>query len=131
MALHRASLKETKGPLRDSAPLFASETPLHERRGDGERAPEAGVTSLGGVAVLAVVLGRLHLEDVRNDAVDGDVTNQAGEEELLRDGRVHEAQGGETSQDAGQPGDTRGANSAFCLYLGMTLDTNGRVGLEV
>ncbi len=55
-------------------------------------------------AVLAVILSRLHFEDVGNDAVNRDVTYQASEEELLCDAGVHEAQGRETSQDPGQPG---------------------------
>lgn len=58
------------------------------------------------VGVLAVILSRLHLQDVGNDAVNRDVTYQAGEEELLCDAGVHEAQGWETSQDTGQPGET-------------------------
>lgn len=58
------------------------------------------------VRVLAVILSRLHLEDVGNDAVNRDITYQASEKELLCDARVHEAQGWETSQDAGQPGET-------------------------
>ena len=58
-----------------------------------------------GIRVLAVIFSRLHLEDVGNYTVNGDVTYQASEEELLCDTRVHEAQGGETSQDTGHPGE--------------------------
>lgn len=43
------------------------------------------------VRVLAVIFSCLHLQNVGNDAVDGDVTYQAGEKELLRDAGVHEA----------------------------------------
>lgn len=62
--------------------------------------------SFSGFRILAVILSRLHLEDVGNDAVNSDVTYQAGEEKLLCDAGVHEAQGRETSQDTGQPEET-------------------------
>lgn len=70
--------------------------------------------SASGVTVLAVVLGCLHLEYVGNDAVDGDVADQACEEELFRDAGVHEAEGGETSQDAGQPAETKPQPLELC-----------------
>lgn len=66
-----------------------------------------GGGSASGLAVLAVVLSCLHLEYVGNDAVDGDVTDQACEEELFRNAGVHEAEGWETSQDTGQPAETK------------------------
>lgn len=84
------------------------------RRGR-RRVPEAETQSVG--RVLAVVLGRLHLEDVRDDAVDGHVANQAGEEELLRDARVHEAQGRQAGEDAGQPADDKSGRVGFDLIL--------------
>lgn len=58
------------------------------------------------VTVLAAIFSCLHLENIRNDAVNRDVTYQACEEELLCDTGVHETQGWETSQDAGQSGKT-------------------------
>lgn len=61
------------------------------------------------VTVLAVVLSCLHLENVGNDAVNGDITYQTSEEELLCDAGVHEPQGWETSQDTGQPAKTNPA----------------------
>lgn len=61
------------------------------------------------VTVLAVVLSCLHLENVGNDAVNGDITYQTCEEELLCDAGVHEPQGWETSQDTGQPAKTNPA----------------------
>lgn len=76
--------------------------------------------SASGLAVLAVVLGRLHLEDVGNDAVDGDVTDQACEEELFRDAGVHEAEGWETSQDTGQPAETKPRLCEFFSLLAMS-----------
>ena len=100
MTLHHASL-ENEGSLQD----FGFNGEPHERQ---RRVPEVlgAAVSFCRIRVLAVVLGRLHLEDVRNDAVNRDVTYQASEEELLCDARVHEAQGWETSQDTGQPGET-------------------------
>lgn len=61
------------------------------------------------VTVLAVVLSCLHLENVGNDAVNGDITYQTSEEQLLCDAGVHEPQGWETSQDTGQPAKTNPA----------------------
>lgn len=74
--------------------------------------------SVCGVRVLAVILSRLHLEDVGNDAVNGDVTYQASEEELLCDARVHEAQRRETSQDTGQPGRQENSSKLMCSLFG-------------
>lgn len=54
------------------------------------------------VRVLAVIFSCLHLQNVGNDAVDGDVTYQAGEKELLCDAGVHEAQGWEARKYTGQ-----------------------------
>lgn len=58
--------------------------------------------SVAGIRVLAVVLGRLHLKDVGNDAVDGDVSYQASEEELFCDAGVHEPQRRQSGQDPSQ-----------------------------
>lgn len=65
------------------------------------------------VRVLAVIFSCLHLQDVGNDAVNGDVTYQAGEKELLCDAGVHESQGWETCQYAGQPGKTEISQKLF------------------
>lgn len=59
------------------------------------------------VRVLAVIFSRLHLQNVGNDAVNGDVTYQASEKELLCDAGIHESQGWETCQYTGQPGKTK------------------------
>lgn len=65
------------------------------------------------VRVLAVIFSCLHLQNVGNDAVNGDVTYQAGEEELLCDAGVHESQGWETCQYTGQPGKTESSQGLF------------------
>lgn len=58
---------------------------------------------------LAVVVGGLHLEDVGDDAVDLNVPNEAGKEQLLCDGGADQPEGRETQQQLGQPGrETRG-----------------------
>lgn len=59
------------------------------------------------IRVLAVIFSCLHLQNVGNDAINGDVTYQAGEKELLCDVGVHESQGWETCQYTGQPGKTK------------------------
>ena len=55
-----------------------------------------------GACDLAVVLCRLHLQDVRDNAVDGYVPDEAREEQLLCDVGTHQSQGWETQQDPGQ-----------------------------
>lgn len=65
------------------------------------------------VRVLAVIFSCLHLQNIGNDAVNGDITYQAGEKELLCDARVHESQGWETCQYTGQPGKTKISQRLF------------------
>lgn len=52
---------------------------------------------------LAVVVGGVHFEDVRDDAVDLHVADEAGEEELLGDGGADQTQGGKPQEQLGQP----------------------------
>lgn len=65
------------------------------------------------VRVLAVIFSCLHLQNVGNDAVDGDITYQASEKELLCDAGVHETQGWETRQYTRQPGKTKDSQNHF------------------
>lgn len=65
------------------------------------------------IRVLAVIFSCLHLQNVGNDAINGDVTYQAGEKELLCDVGVHESQGWETCQYTGQPGKTKNSQRLF------------------
>lgn len=65
------------------------------------------------VRVLAVIFSCLHLQNVGNDAVNGDVTYQAGEKELLCNAGVHESQGWQTCQYTGQPGKTNISQRLF------------------
>lgn len=65
------------------------------------------------IRVLAVIFSCLHLQNVGNDAINGDVTYQAGEKELLCDAGVHESQGWETCQYTGQPGKTKISQRLF------------------
>lgn len=57
----------------------------------------AGLQSLSVADWLAVVVGRLHFEDVGNDAVDLDVPDETGEKELLSHRSAHEPQGGQAN----------------------------------
>ena len=52
---------------------------------------------------MVLVLPRLHLEDVGDDAVDLDVADEAGEEEVLEGVGVEGAEGGEEEEEAGEP----------------------------
>lgn len=52
---------------------------------------------------LAVVICGLHLEDIGDDAVDLNVTNESSEEQLLCDRCTDEPQGREPQQQLGQP----------------------------
>ena len=52
---------------------------------------------------MVLVLPRLHLEDVRDHAVDLDVSDEAGEEEVLEGVGVEGAEGGEEEEEAWEP----------------------------
>ena len=51
---------------------------------------------------MSLVLLWLHLEDVRDDTVNLDVANEAGEEEILQGVGVKRAKGGEEEEEPGE-----------------------------
>ena len=52
---------------------------------------------------MILIFFRLHLEDVGDDAVNLNVPNEAGEEEILHSLRVEGPQGGEEEEESGEP----------------------------
>lgn len=50
---------------------------------------------------LAVIVSGLHLEDVRDDAVDLHVADEPGEEQLLGNSCTYQPEGGKTQQQLG------------------------------
>lgn len=52
---------------------------------------------------LAIVLCCFHFEDVGDDAVNGDVSDEPGKEQFLGDAGAHQPQRGQAHQDPGQP----------------------------
>lgn len=54
--------------------------------------------ALESLTELAVVLGRVHAQDVRDDRVDVDGADERGEEQLLHERRLERAQRGEAQE---------------------------------
>ena len=52
---------------------------------------------------MILIFFRLHLEDVRDDAVNLNVPNEAGEEEILHSLWVEGPEGGEEEEESGEP----------------------------
>lgn len=53
---------------------------------------------------LAIVLCCFHFENVGDDAVNGDISNEPSKEQFLGDAGAHQPQRGQANQDPGQPG---------------------------
>ena len=75
---------------------------------------------------MVLIFFRLHLEDVGDDAVNLDVPDEAGEEEILQRLRVERPEGREEEEEPGEPVPVPGVLTAReILQLGHGLVLEG------